>query len=164
MSRRSQLRLIFHGAVFILISTMVQAYPGLQVAFFNLMGDPVRQYLRQAHLILVVTGIYMIASSMVLPLLELTSRGISLLVWSFVVSGYTFLGAFVSLFVGFGLQNHPPDPALNQWQQTMAIPFPLNWINIVMVGVSGASSFIPGLLIVWGAYKAMDHSPVDQIH
>ena len=59
MIRRSQIRLIFHGGVFIVISTMLAAYPGLPKAFHSLLNDSVRQYLRQAHLILMVTGIYM---------------------------------------------------------------------------------------------------------
>ena len=158
MIRRSQIRLIFHGGMFILISTTLAAYPGLPRAFFHFMNDPVRQYLRQAHAILLVTGVFMLATSMALPLLELTSRGISWLVWSFVISGYTFAAALVVLFAGF--THHPPDPNLTQWCQTMAIPFPLNWINIALVGVSGATSFLPGVLIVLGAYKASQHSVV----
>ena len=158
MIRRSQIRLIFHGGVFVLISTMFAAYPGLPRAFFHFLNDPVRQYLRQGHAILLVTGIFMLAASMALPLLELTARGISWLVWSFVISGYTFIAALAVLFAGFA--HHPPDATLNQWHQTMAIPFPLNWLNIVLVGVSGATSFLPGVLIVLGAYKASQHSVV----
>jgi hypothetical protein len=137
---------------------MVAAYPGLPRAFLHFLNDPIRQYVRQAHAILMATGMFMIATSAALPLLELTDRGISWIVWSFVVSGYTFAGAFVALFAGFRLQHHPPDANLTQWCQTMAIPFPLNWLNIVLVGVSGATSFFPGLLIMIGAYKASQNS------
>jgi hypothetical protein len=156
MTRRNQVRLIFHGAVFIVISTMVEAFPGLLITFHNVMSDPVRQYWRQSHSILMVTGIYMIATSMALPLLELTSRGISWIVWSFVVTGYSFIGASATIFLGLYL--HPPDPKCNQWDQTMAIGFPLNWVNIILVGITGAASFLPGLLMVVGAYKASRHS------
>jgi hypothetical protein len=161
MIRRSQIRLIFHGGVFILISTMLAAYPGLSKAFHSLLNDSVRQYLRQAHLILMVTGIYMLAASMALPLLELTSRGVSWLVWSFVISGYTFFAAFLTLFAGF--RCHPPVAGLTQWEQTMGIGFPLNWINIAFVGVSGATSFLPGALIVLGAYRASQHSVLNDV-
>jgi hypothetical protein len=161
MTRRSQIRLLFHAAVFILLSTMVQVYPGLPTAFHQALSDPARQYLRQAHAILIATGIYMIATSTALPLLELTERGISWLVWSFVISGYTFLGAFAALFAGF--RYHPPDATKSQWEQTMAIPFPLNWTNIVLVGVSGASSFLPAALIVLGAYRAARHSALENV-
>ena len=161
MIRRSQIRLIFHGGVFILISTMLAAYPGLPKAFHSFLNDPVRQYLRQAHMILMVTGIYMLAASMTLPLLELTARGVSWLVWSFVVSGYTFVGAFLTLFAGF--RHHPPSQGLTQWQQTMAIGLPLNWMNIVFVGVSGTTSFLPGVLIVLGAYRASQHSALNDV-
>jgi hypothetical protein len=156
MTRRNQIRLIFHGALFILLSTLVAAYPGLPRAFFHPLTDSVRQYLRQGHAILMATGMFMIATSAALPLLELTDRGISWIVWSFVISGYTFLGAFGTLFLGF--RHHPPIAGQTQWEQTMAIGFPLSWANIVLVGVSGATSFIPGLLIVIGAYKASRHS------
>ncbi|MGO9607834.1 MAG: hypothetical protein ACLQAT_31280 [Candidatus Binataceae bacterium] len=132
MIRRSQIRMIFHGAVFILISTIVAAYPGLPRAFHHFWNDPIRQNLRQVHAIVMATGIFTIATSMALPLLALTARGISWLVWSFVVTGYAFLAAFATLMAGF-LLTHPPDQTKTQWEQTMAIPFPLNWINIVLL-------------------------------
>lgn len=163
MTRRSQLRLILHGAVFILISTILAAYPGLSRAFFHLWNDPIRQNLRQVHAIIMATGIFMIATSMALPLLQLTSRGISWLVWSFVITGYAFLAAFATLLAGF-LLTHAPDPTKTQWEQTMAIPFPLNWINIILLGVVAVASFLPGPLIVRGAYMAMRYSPIDDIH
>lgn len=162
MTRRSQVRLIFHGAVSIVISTIVEAFPGLLIAFHNVMSDPVRQYWRQSHSILMVTGIFMIATSAALPFLELTSRGISWIVWSFVVTVYSFIGASATIFVG--LYRHPPDPTCTQWQQTMAIGFPLNWINIILVGITGAASLIPGFLILRGAYMAMRYSPLDELH
>src|ERR1700676_4856136 len=162
MTRRSQLRLIFHGAVFIVISTIVEAFPGLLITFHNVMSDPVRQYWRQGDSIMMVTGIYMIATSMALPLLQLTSRGISWIVWSFVVTVYSFIGASATIFLGLYL--HPPDPPQTQWQQTMAIGFPLNWAKIVLVGITGAASLIPGALILRGAYMAMRYSPLEEIH
>jgi hypothetical protein len=163
MTRRSQTRLVFHAAVFIVISTIVQAYPGLKLAFHHALNDPVRQYFRQSHAILMATGVFMIATGAALPLLELTERGISWLVWSFVISGYSFVGAFAALIAGFGLQHHLPDPKLTQWQQTIAIPFPFSWLNIGLVGLSGMASFLPGLLIVLGARNAMRRSPMDNI-
>jgi hypothetical protein len=162
MTRRNQMRLILHGAIFIVFSTMVQAYPGLKLAFFHGLNDPLRQYFRQSHAILLATGMFMIATGGVLPLLELTEKWIATIAWSFVISGYTFVGAFIVLIVGLRL--HPPDPSQNQWAQTMAIGFPLNWINIVLVGVSGATSFLPAVFIVGGAYRAMRHTTLDDIH
>ena len=162
MTRRSQLRLIFHGAVLIVISTMLEVFPGILIAFHNVMSDPVRQYWRQGHLIMMVTGIYMIATSMALPLLELTSRGISWIVWSFVVTVYSFIGASATIFLGLYL--HPPDPTCTLWQQTMAIGFPLNWANIILVVITGVASLIPGALILRGAYMAMRYSPINEIH
>jgi hypothetical protein len=160
MTRRSQLRLIYHGALFMVVSMLVQL-PGLYVAFSKSLNDPLRQTMRSGHAILMATGIFMIASSMILPLLQLTSRGISWLVWSFVVSGYTFIAALAIAIPGFIL--NPPDPSWNQLDQAMSLPFPLGWLNLGLIGLSGGSSAIPGFLILFGAYKAMRYSVVDSI-
>jgi hypothetical protein len=160
MTRRSQLRLLYHGALFMVVSMLVQ-FPGLWVAFTKLSSDPVRQVMRSGHAILMATGIFMVASSSILPLLQLTSRGISWLVWSFVVSGYTFIGAISIAIPGF--IHRPPDPSWNQWQQAMSLPFHLGWLNVGLIGVSGGSSAIPGFLILFGAYRAMKYSVVDSI-
>jgi len=161
MTRRSQLRLIYHGALFMVVSMLVQL-PGLYVAFSKLLNDPLRQAMRSGHAILIATGIFMIASSMILPLLQLTSRGISWLVWSFVVSGYTFIDALAIAIPGFIL--HPPGANLTtQWQQAMSLPYHLGWLNVGLIGLSGGSSAVPGFLILFGAYKAMKYSVVDSI-
>jgi hypothetical protein len=161
MTRRSQLRLLYHGALFMVISMLVQL-PGLYVAFSKELNDPLRQAMRSGHAILIATGVFMVASSSILPMLQLTSRGISWLVWSFVVSGYTFICALAIAIPGFIL--HPPGAELTtQWQQAMSLPFPLGWLNVGLIGVSGGSSAIPGFLILFGAYKAMKYSVVDNI-
>ena len=160
MTRRSQLRLLYHGALFMVVSMLIQS-PGLIVAFTRLSNDPVRQVMRSGHAILMATGIFMVASSSILPLLQLTSRGISCLVWSFVVSGYTFIGAISIAIPGFLL--NPPAVDMNQWEQAMTLPFHLGWLNVGLIGLSGAASAIPGFVILFGAYKAMRYSVVDSI-
>lgn len=159
MTRRSQLRLLYHGALFMVVSMSVQ-FPGLFVAFTKLSDDPVRQVMRSGHAILMATGIFMVASSSILPMLQLTSRGISWLVWSFVVSGYTFILAILIAIPAFLL--HPPGVG-NQLDQAMTIPLHLGWVNLALIGVSGASSAVPGFLILFGAWKAMKYSVVDNI-
>jgi len=76
MQRRSQLRLILHGAIFMVV-TMTVGVAQFWVALHYPFGEPVRQALRSWHSILMTTGIWMIATGAGLPLLELTSRGIS---------------------------------------------------------------------------------------
>src|ERR1700691_3578565 len=97
MTRRNQLRLIFHGALVLTLSMIVET-PGLWYAFNHGTDDLVRFYLRQAHSVLMVTGIWMIASGMALPLLELTARGVTWLAWSLVFTAYTFAAA-VGVFI-----------------------------------------------------------------
>ena len=161
MTRRSQLRLIYHGAIFMVTSMLLET-PGLLVAFHRLSEDPLRQTLRQSHAILMATGIFMIASSAILPLLELVARDVSLLVWSFVVSGYTFIAALLIVVPGFLC--HPPDKTLNQWEQAMTLPLHLGWLNVGLIGLSGAASAVPGFVILFGAYKSLQHSPLDNLH
>ena len=161
MTRRSQLRLIYHGAIFMVVSMLLET-PGLLVAFHRLSDDPLRQTLRQSHAILMATGIFMIATTAALPLLELTARGISWLVWSFVVSGYTFIAALLIILPWF--VHHPPDKGLNQWEQAMTLPLHLGWLNVGLIGLSGAASAVPGFLILLGAYKSLQHLPFDDLH
>jgi hypothetical protein len=161
MIRRSQLRLILHGALFMVIS-MTAGTPAFFIATHYAMNEPVRQFFRQSHSIFMVTGIWMIATGAALPLLELTERGIATLVWSLLVSGYTFLVALAVFFAA--LRIYPPNAKNTQWETLKATPYHLGWIYIGLVVVSGATSFLPGVLIVWGAWKAAKHSPLDAIH
>jgi hypothetical protein len=160
MTRPSQLRLIFHGSLFMLF-TMTLGVPELYIAFNWHMDEPVRQALRQSHAIFMTTGIWMIATAAVLPLLEHTDRSFSIIVWSLVLSGYTFIAALAVLFVGFAFK--PPVPGQTQWEQLVALPYHLGYLNGGLVGLSGITSLIPGLFIFWGAYKAARHSPLDAI-
>jgi len=162
MIRRSQLRLIYHGSLFMVFS-MTAGIPGLYIAVNHGMDEPIRQVLRQSHAIFMATGIWMIATAAALPLLEHTERSISIIVWSLVISGYTFIAALAVLFVGF-LLNPLAAQKLIQKDQLMALPYHLGWINIGLIGFSGLTSFIPGTFILWGAYKAARHSPLDAIY
>src|ERR1700688_1639335 len=101
MPRRSQLRLIFHGAIFMLVTMIVGFFEFFLLSLPHAFDEPVRQSLRQWHAILMTTGIWMIATGAGLPLLELTSRGISWLVWMLVISGYTFILSLIVLGLGF---------------------------------------------------------------
>ena len=163
MTRRNQLRLIFHGALILVISMTVEG-PGLIYAFHHGTDDLVRLYLRQSHTVLMATGIWIIATGMTLPLLELTTRGISWLVWSLVISAYAFMVAVSEFIAGLWYYNLDPNNFPDQITQLRAMSPALQWINISFLALSGVTSLISGLLIVRGAFIAMRHSPIDDIH
>jgi hypothetical protein len=163
MTRRNQLRLIFHGALILVISMTVEA-PGLLYAFHHNTDDLVRFYLRQAHSVLMGTGIWIIATGMALSLLELTARGISWLVWSLVISAYAFLVAVSEFIAGLWYYNLDSKHFPDQISQLRAMSPYLQWTNISFLALSGVTSLLAGSLIVWGAFMAMRHSPIDDIH
>ncbi len=160
MTRRRQLSLVLHGAFFMLVA-MSAGTPGFYIAIHQELQNHIRVYFRQTHSILIATGIWMIATGGVLPLLKLTDRGISVLAYSLIVSGYTFLVALGVLGIAFIL--NPPTQA-NLWDQLMNAHYYLGYVYIVLISVSGLASIIPGVAIVYGAYKAKRLSPLDAIH
>jgi hypothetical protein len=162
MPRRSQLRLILHGAIFMLVTMTVGFFEFRLVSLRFGSDDSVRQALRQWHAILMTTGIWMIATGAGLPLLELTSRGITWLVWMLVFSGYTFMLSLVVLLLGFWA--HPE--ALKETIQTKQIHALgwYGWINVGLIIINGVTSMIPAGIIVRGAVMGMRHTPIDDIH
>jgi hypothetical protein len=157
MTRRNQIRLIFHGALVLTLSMLVEV-PGLWFSFNHHPDNLVRFYLKQAHSVLMVTGIWMIATGMTLPLLELTARGISWVAWSLVYTAYTFalsVGIFIAELARLHLD---PQKYPDQIDQLHQMPRYIQWINLSFLGATGATSLIAGVLIVTGAYKASKHS------
>ncbi len=163
MTHRSQLRAILHGALLMLISMTVEV-PGFIYALRHGTDEPIRLYLRQSHTVLMATGVWMIATGMALPLLELAEKWITSLVWVLIITGYSFMIA-IAVFIA-GLWIYHPDPTLHPHQidQLMALPCFLRWTNLGLIAVSGVTSLISGVLIVVGAYRAMRYSITDMIH
>jgi hypothetical protein len=160
MPRRSQVRLILHGAIFMVV-TMTVGGPGLWVALHYGFDEPVRTALRQWHAILMTTGIWMIATGAGLPLLELTSRGFSWVVWTLVLSGYTFILSLAVLLLGFWA--YPASRSIaRQIDQVRAMGW-FGWINLGLITFNGVTSIIPAGIIVRGAFMAMRHTPIDEI-
>jgi hypothetical protein len=162
MTRRGQLRLYFHGVIFLIVAMLIGG-PGLIVAMNNGWLDQVRQFLRQSHLILMLTGIWMIASAAALPLLDLTSRALSILVWSLVVSGYTFLVSEAVFGLVFALLSGSPVPYATQWSQLTAASYHLRFFYMLSLSANGAASLIAALMFVRGARNALKQSLVDAI-
>jgi hypothetical protein len=162
MPRRSQLRLIFHGAIFMLVTMIVGFFEFFLLSLPHAFDEPVRQSLRQWHAILMTTGIWMIATGAGLPLLELTSRGISWLVWMLVISGYTFILSLIVLGLGFWTHPDAVKEAI-QTKQIDALGW-YGWINVGLIIFNGVTSIIPAGIIVRGAVMGMRHTPIDDIH
>jgi hypothetical protein len=163
MTRHNQLRLIFHGALVLTLSMLVEV-PGLYFAFHHHPDNLVRFYLRQAHSVLMATGIWMIATAMALPLLELTARGVSWLAWSLVFTAYTF-GLAVGIFIAELSRLHlSPQKFPDQIDQLHQMPSYVQWLNLSFLAATGATSLFAGLLILRGSFMAMRHSPIDDIH
>jgi hypothetical protein len=162
MTRRGQLRLYFHGVIFLIVAMLIGG-PGLIVAMNNGWLDQVRQFLRQSHLILMLTGIWMIASAAALPLLDLTSRALSILVWSLIVSGYTFLVSVVLFGLVFGLLSGSPAPYPTQWSQLTAAPYHLRFFYMLFLSANGVASLVAALVFVRGARSALKQALVDAV-
>lgn len=163
MSRRNQLILIFNGALLLLISMMVET-PGMIYALNHGTDDLIRQYLRQAHSVLMVTGVWMIATAMTLPFLQFAGKFISMLVWSLVISGYSFMLAITVFIVGLWLYHPNPLTFPHQMDQLHALPAIFFWTNIPLLVVSGVTSLLAGGLLVRGSYNAMRESILEQVH
>jgi hypothetical protein len=152
MARRAALWLILHGAIVMLIGMFV-GFPGFAVSRHYSMTSDMRLFFRQSHLIPLATGIWMIAIAGVLPQLSLSDRSATALVWSLVVSAYSFVLAQVvwgiALRIGSDIKNppakYPYDAALT---------------------VTAMGALIGVCLILYGAYSALRQSenPVRTVH
>jgi len=142
MSRRGHLQLILHGAIILLIGMLV-GIPGFPSTQKYTLMDEIRLFWRQAHLIPVVTGAWMIASGAALPHLKLTDRGESLLTWSLIVSGYAFP---VSLLPwAYALFKLHVDVMKSSFVALYMLP----------LLITGIGALVGDLLIIRGAYTAL---------
>jgi len=162
MIRRGQLRLYFHGVIF-LVTAMVIGGPGMGLTFHREFLDQLRQFVRQSHLILMLTGIWMMASGAALPILDLTSRGLAILVWSLVVSGYTFLVSVAIFGLVFALESGLQVPLTTQWAQLSAAPYHLRYFYLTFLTANGIASLVAAWILVRGAQNALKESLVDAI-
>lgn len=142
MTRRGRLQLVFHGAIFLLIG-MLSGIPGFFAANNETLLAEGRLFWRQAHLIPVVTGAWMIGSGAALPHLRLSDFRVSLLVWSLIVSQYAFVVAMAAWGVAlFYLKVHVMDSAMM-------------WPYLMPLGITGAGAFIGDILMIVGAHAAL---------
>jgi hypothetical protein len=112
------------------------------------MDDEFRLFMRQSHLIPLITGIWLTAVAGALPRLSLTERRAFLLVWSLIVSGYSLLLAQtawgVALKVGWTEATHEP-----------ILKSPLAPVYIGALAVTALGALIGDVLIMLGAFSAI---------
>jgi hypothetical protein len=151
MWRRGQMLLIFHGSILVILA-MSMGIPEFQVALSKPITDPARQFLLQSHAVLVITGIWMIASGAALSLLGLRSRGVNTLVYSLIIAAYTF-AISVALQTARLLLLHLP-PAGGKY----FLPY------MIILIVSGAASLLGGIMMILGAWVALRQSMLNVVH
>ena len=84
MTNTDRLRLIFHGAIIVLIGLLA----GLPTTVEVINGS--ERFWHTAHEALIMVGVFLLAASSVVPALVLERRERSFLVWSFLAMGYGF--------------------------------------------------------------------------
>lgn len=111
MIARGQQRITFHAAV-VLIVGLLCGFPFALALTGNWGEEPVRAW-RFAHLGLTLTGIWLLATSAVMPSLVLGERAARLLVWSLVSSAYGFSVALVVAAIAGVRGLEPGGPTAN---------------------------------------------------
>ncbi len=164
MTRRSQLRLFFHGTFFIVAAMMV-GIPGFWFTANKEFDEYVRVFLRQSHSILMGSGVWLVASGGVLSSLNVTPRSMSQLVWFLIAGGYLFLASVLVFAIALPLKPTPPSwsVTLPQWDQLLAVPYYLGIFYMVLLGISSLSFLLGALWTVRGAGKALQQSIADNV-
>ncbi len=146
MMALNRARLVFHGAVILLLS-MVIGIP-LFVAVQHGSAEEVVQFWRSAHVGLAIVGLWSIATGAVLDALVLDDRDASVVVWSLVVSNYAIT---IAILVR-GLA-HPLgfDASVFPWSSLVASAR----------NVSAIAGFIAGIGTVRGGWAAVRAAKTD---
>ena len=152
MARRAALWLIFHGAIVMLIGMFV-GFPGFSISRHYSMTSDMRLFFRQSHLIPLATGIWMIAIAAVLPQLSLSDRSASALVWSLVVSAYSFVLAQIVWGIALRMGSDIAQP-------------PAEYPYEAALAVTAVGALIGVCLILYGAYSALRQleNPLRTVH
>ncbi len=140
MSEPLQMQIVLHGAIVLVVGLLCGIPFGVAVG--STWGDEAVRAWRVAHSGGVTVGLMLIAIGAVLHRLLLGDRAISVLVWSLVVSGYSFtFGMVLAATAGVrGLRAAGPV---------------LNWVvfTAYMAGTLGA--LVGVALVIRGAYAAL---------
>jgi hypothetical protein len=146
MPNTDRLRLVFHGAIVLLIG-LLSGLPTV-VESINESG----RYWHTAHEALIMMGIWMLASSSVLPALGLGQREMTVLFRSLLMMGYGFS---VALVIGGVVGANAFEPG--------GTPATFTAFVAAVVGIGGA--FVATALTLMGARAALtasrDSSPLN---
>jgi hypothetical protein len=136
MPNTDRLRLIFHGAIIVLIGLLA----GLPTTVEVINGS--ERFWHTAHEALIMIGVFLLAVSSVVPALLLERRERSFLIWSFITMGYGFA---VALVIGgvVGAQAFEPGDS----------PARFTAFAAAIVGIAGA--FLATGLTLMGARGAL---------
>jgi hypothetical protein len=137
MANHDRLRLVWHGAIVLLTGLLC----GLPTVAESLVGDSGRVW-HTAHEALMMMGIWMLASSSVIPVLVLQRNEASLLFWSLVIMGYGFV---VALTIGGAVGVSPFSPG--------GTPVSMTAFLAAVIGILG--SVLSTALTLMGAHNAL---------
>ncbi len=136
----NQARLVFHGAVMVLLS-MLSGLP-LFIAVQQGWGDESIRFWRSTHVGLAAVGVWSIATGVALSYLVLGTRSASLLSWSVILSNYAIS---VAILVR----------ALAEPLALDVAAFPLGQLVAVSRNVSAIAGFVAAIVTLRGAAVAV---------
>lgn len=139
MTKTDRLRLIFHGAIIVLIGLLA----GLPTTVEVINGS--ERFWHTAHEALIMVGVFLLAASSVVPALVLERRERSFLVWAFLAMGYGFV---IALIIGGIVGANAFEPGDSPARFTAFIA--------AILGIAGA--FLATGLTLMGARAALKHA------
>ena len=133
--KRAQLRILFHGLIVLLIGLLCGVPYGRAIT--HAWGEEAVRAWRFAHFGLVLAGIWLMVVAGVSQLLLLSTRGITILLYSVVVSGYGFTIALVVAALGGVRGLEPTGPIVSVvafLANSVAALASLIWVAVMIVG------------------------------
>ena len=140
MSEPLQMQILLHGAIVLFVGLLCGIPFGAAVG--STWGDEAVRAWRVAHSGGVTVGLMLIAIGAVLPRLLLGDRAPSVLVWSLVVSAYSFTLGMVLAATGGVRGLRATGPALN-------------WVVFAAYMVGSLGALLGVALMILGAYAAL---------
>jgi hypothetical protein len=130
--------LLFHGAIVLMVG-LLSGIP-LRYAILQTKPEAIRAW-RVTHSVLIMNGLMMLLIGMMFPSLILGVRAVWVLVWTLVISGYSFVIAFT----------------IGAWRGVRGLTSKPYGLNTILYGVHlmGASGSLIGIaIIIYGSFKA----------
>ena len=140
MTERSQMQILLHGAIILLVGLLCGIPFGVAVG--SAWGDEAVRAWRVAHSGGVTVGLMLIAIGAALDRLPLGDGAASVLVWSLVASGYSFTLGLVVAATGGPRGLKASGPALN-------------WVVFAAYMVGSLGALLGVALMIRGAYTAL---------